>query len=57
MGALTTLSVLMVQGGIRDLLYETSTTSSFNGFLSIGLAIFGGGILAGCLAVILNRIR
>ena len=57
MGSLTTLSVLMVQGGVRDLVYETHTSGSFEGFFSMGLTILGGGLLAGCLAVILNRLR
>ena len=57
MGSLTTLSVLMVQGGVRDLVYETHTSGSFEGFFSMGLTILGGGLLAGCIAVILNRLR
>jgi len=57
MGSLLTLAVLMVQGGVRDLLYGTPDSSSLEAFLSIGSTIFGGGILAGCLAVILNRLR
>jgi len=57
MGALTTLSVLMVQGGVRDLIYESYSSSSTQGILSVGLTILGGGLLAGCVAVILNRLR
>ena len=57
MGALTTLSVLMVQGGVRDLIYESYSSSSTPGILSVGLTILGGGLLAGCLAVILDRLR
>ncbi len=57
MGSLLTLSVLMVQGGVRDLLYGTPDSTPLEAFLSIGSTIFGGGILAGCLAVILNRLR
>jgi len=57
MGSLLTLSVLMVQGGVRDLLYGTPDSTPVEAFLSIGSTIFGGGLLAGCIAVILNRLR
>ncbi|HEV8539541.1 MAG TPA: hypothetical protein VGQ60_00115 [Nitrospiraceae bacterium] len=56
-GSLTTLAVLMVQGGVRDLLYETHPTSSADAFLSFALTILGGGLLAGCLALIMIRLR
>ena len=52
-----TLSVLMVQGGVRDLLYGSPDSTPFEAFLSMGTTILGGGILAGCIAVILNRLR
>jgi hypothetical protein len=55
MGSLTTLAVLMVQGGMRDLFYGTHSGTS--AYLSFGTTIFGGGLLAGCLALILNRLR
>ncbi len=57
MGALTTLAVIMVQGGVRDLIYDSYSSSSTQGILSVGLTILGGGLLAGCLAVILDRFR
>lgn len=57
MGALLTLAILMVQGGVRDLLYGSSESGTWEGVLSMGLTIFGGGVLAGCVAVILNRLR
>ncbi len=57
MGSLTTLAVLMVQGGIRDLLAGPPDSSSLEAFFSIGSTILGGGLLAGCIAVILNRLR
>ena len=52
-----TLSVLMVQGGVRDLLYGSSDSTPFEAFFSMGTTILGGGLLAGCIALILNRIR
>lgn len=57
MGSLTTLAVLMLQGGVRDLLYETHPTGSADALLSFALTILGGGLLAGCLALIMIRLR
>lgn len=57
MGSLLTLAVLMVQGGVRDLLHGSPDSNSFEAFLSIGSTILGGGLLAGSVAVILNRLR
>lgn len=57
MGSLTTLAVLMVQGGVRDLLYGTHPTGSASAFLSFAITILGGGLLAGCLALIMVRLR
>lgn len=56
-GALLTLSVLMVQGGVRDLLDGTHPAGGSSPYLSFGTTIFGGGMLAGCLALVMNRIR
>ena len=56
-GSLMTLSVLMVQGGVRDLLYGESGSNPFEAFFSMGITILGGGLLAACIAVILNRIK
>lgn len=57
MGALLTLSVLMVQGGVRDLLDGAPPGSGASAYLSFGTTIFGGGLLAGCLALVMNRLR
>ena len=56
MGSLMTLAVLMVQGGVRDLFYGTPQAGT-SAYLSFGTTIIGGGLLAGCLALILNRLR
>ena len=56
-GALLTLSVLMVQGGVRDLLDGAPPGSGASPYLSFGTTIFGGGLLAGCLALVMNRLR
>ena len=57
MGSLLTLAVLMVQGGVRDLLYGAPDSHSTEAMFSIGSTILGGGLLAGCTALILNRLR
>lgn len=50
-GSATTLAVLMVQGGVQDLINGDKSASNFV------LTIAGGGLLAGCIAVIMNRIK
>lgn len=57
MGSLMTLSVLMVQGGVRDLWEGTQPTGGTNAVVYFGTTIFGGGLLAGCVALVLNRLR
>jgi len=57
MGALMTLSVLMIQGGVHDLIYQTHPTGSANAVLTFTMTILGGGLLAGCLALIMSRLR
>lgn len=57
MGSLMTLSVLMVQGGLRDLWEGTPPAGGTNTFVYFGTTIFGGGLLAGCVALVLNRLR
>lgn len=57
MGSLLTLAVLLVQGGVRDLIYGSSHAGTWEGIFSMGLTILGGGVLAGCVAVIFNRLR
>lgn len=57
MGSVLTLAVLMVQGGIRDLLEGTLPAAGTTAVISFGTTILGGGLLAGCLAVVLNRLR
>ena len=51
-----TLSVLMVQGGVRDLL-DGAPPSGSSAYFSFGTTIFGGGLLAGCVALVMNRLR
>lgn len=55
-GTLLTLSVLMVQGGVRDL-FDGAHPGGAGSYVSFGTTIFGGGLLAGCLALVMNRMR
>lgn len=57
MGALTTLSVLMVQGGVHDLFFVPRPTGRTSALVTFAMTILGGGLLAGCLALIMNRLR
>jgi hypothetical protein len=50
-GATMTLAVLMIQGGVQDLISGDKSAINFV------LTITGGGLLAGCIALILNRIK
>ncbi len=56
-GALMTLSVLMVQGGVRDLWEGTQPAGGTNVFVYFGTTLLGGGLLSGCVALIMNRLR
>jgi hypothetical protein len=47
----------MVQGGVRDLFDGAPPGSGASAYLSFGTTIFGGGLLAGCLALVMNRLR
>jgi hypothetical protein len=42
---------------VRDLLDGGPSGSEANAYLSFGTTIFGGGLLAGCLALVMNRLR
>ena len=57
MGVIMTLAVLMVQGGIRDLLEGTQPVAGTTALVSFGTTVLGGGLLAGCLALVMNRLR
>jgi len=47
----------MVQGGVRDLFDGSPPGNGASAYLSFGTTIFGGGLLAGCLALVMNRLR
>ena len=55
-GSLMALSVIMIQGGIRDLMLAQEPIWELK-LVEIGPPILGGGLLGGCIALILNRIK
>jgi len=55
-GALMALAVIMIQGGIRDLMLAQSPIWELK-LVELGPPILGGGLLGGCIALILNRIK
>lgn len=57
MGALLTLAVLMIQGGVHELLSQTHEAGSVSAALTLTMTILGGGLLAGCVALIMKRLR
>jgi hypothetical protein len=57
MGAIMTVSVLMLQGGIHTLFVQASAARGASSMTGVGSTILGGGLFAGCLALVLNRVR
>jgi hypothetical protein len=55
-GALMALAVIMIQGGIRDLMLAKEPIWNIK-LVELGPPILGGGLLGGCIALILNRIK
>lgn len=55
-GALMALAVILIQGGIRDIM-ETRGPLWDIKLIELVTPILGGGLLGGCIALILNRIR
>jgi hypothetical protein len=55
-GAAMAASVIMLQGGIREVLQAQGSVWEAK-LVEVLTAIFGGGLLGGCIALILNRIR
>lgn len=55
-GALMALAVIMIQGGIRDLMLAKEPIWNIK-LIELGPPILGGGLLGGCIALILNRIK
>jgi hypothetical protein len=55
-GAFMATSVIMLQGGIREVLQAPGSLWEAK-LVEVLTAIFGGGLLGGCIALILHRIR
>ena len=55
-GALLALSVIMIQGGMRDIMIAQEPLWEVK-LVELVTPILGGGILGGCVALILHRIK
>jgi len=55
-GVLMATAVILLQGGIRDIMLAGEPLLEVK-LMELLTPIFGGGLLGGCIALILNRIR
>ena len=55
-GATMALAVIMLQGGIREAMQTSGSVWGLKLF-ELLTTIFGGGLLGGCIALILDRIK
>lgn len=55
-GATMSLAVIMVQGGIREVLEAQGSVWDLK-LVELLTTIMGGGLLGGCIALILDRIK
>ena len=55
-GATMAMAVIMLQGGIREILQAQGTLWEVK-LVEVFTAIIGGGLLAGCIALIMVRIK
>jgi hypothetical protein len=55
-GSMMALSVIMLQGGIREVMQAQGSLWEVK-LAEVLTAILGGGLLGGCIALILDRIR
>jgi hypothetical protein len=53
-GALLALAGIMIHGGLRELMVAKERLGEIK-LVELGPPIFGGGLLGGCIALILNR--
>ncbi len=56
LGSMMAFAVLLIQGGIRDIMLAGGPLWD-SSRIALLTPILGGGLLSGCLALILNRIR
>lgn len=55
-GSLMALAVIMLQGGIREVMQAQGSVWELK-LVELFTTIMGGGLLGGCLALILDRIK
>ena len=55
-GALMALAVILIQGGVQDLMLAQERLWEIQ-LVELSPPILGGGLLGGCIALILNRIK
>ncbi len=55
-GATMSLAVIMVQGGIREIMEAQGSVWDLK-LVELLTTIMGGGLLGGCIALILDRIK
>jgi hypothetical protein len=55
-GATMALSVIMLQGGIRDIMQSQGSVWELK-LVELLTTTMGGGLLGGCIALILDRIK
>lgn len=55
-GATMALSIIMLQGGIREVMQAQGSLWEVK-LVELFTAIIGGGLLGGCVALILHRIK
>jgi hypothetical protein len=55
-GATMALSVIMLQGGIREVMQAQGSVWELK-LVELMMTIMGGGLLGGCIALILDRIK
>lgn len=55
-GATMAVSVIMLQGGVREVMQAQGSLWEAK-LVEVLTAVVGGGLLGGCIALILNRIR
>ena len=56
LGSLMALAVILIQGGIRNIILADASIWDST-MIELLTPILGGGILGGCIALILNRLR
>lgn len=56
LGSLMALAVILIQGGIRDVMLADESIWDST-MIELLTPILGGGLLGGCIALILNRLR